>query len=368
MSIPTIAKKQFLSILSLSYIVSDEFLDFLEANEGAQQFLNSWYKLFEAQRDLVFAGYPKCEVYQEPYLEDLCISFLEKFSVRLEKVPHTRPVIFLSHDLDYLWPTVQLRAKSFVRSKSYRDLFYSSKSFLKSVEAFLSFDKLGGEESNSTVFVANPYPQSGIARIKQWVLDPSYNSEHPLFIELKELLRAYKPSIGIHGGYYSLSESTLVNEINGLEKSLGETIKLSRQHWLNLSEKQGHESLFNAGIRVDSSWGFNNHLAFRGGVGRAFPLYVNEEESLIEIPMLIMDGTLFYEMKLTEDEAYRKCCRVLDKVFERKGQVAINWHGRGADPHWSWISLYKKVVEYCQGKGFDFRKMPEASEVMNAHV
>lgn len=335
---------------------SEDFLSFYSKNSEE---CDSIFEMFK--KDIPsHLGYPINGVSELPVVEDSLRRVLSngfKGDIREKEV---RPFLCLTHDLDYVRPTVQQFLKKTLgrRTISKRP---GQGAYLESLEKYLKCDSVYGE---STLFVAQIGKRViGPSFFKQWIIDPSYKLEGEDFEKLNEIVRKYKPIIGVHGSVLSLEKNMVETEKIKIERAFGASVKASRQHWLKVSSLSDLEKLYDAGITVDSSLGWNGQLGFRCGMARPFPIICNERKVLWEVPMLLMDGVLFDELSLTPEVALEKCKEVLKMVYKRKGGVCLNWHARTFASDYGWGEVYPLILDFAHKLGFEFKNVEDAVRV-----
>ena len=154
-------------------------------------------------------------------------------------------------------------------------------------------------------------------------------------MQMKELARIIHDEgwdIGLHGSYHSaIQAGCLKQEKESLQGELGFEIQSSRQHWLHFDVRQTPLLHQDAGFVSDSTLGFNRHIGFRSSVAHPHKLWSTKEGdslSVWQIPLNIMDGTLFYDnaLELDEDMAIAQCVDLMERVAVVGGVLTINWH------------------------------------------
>jgi hypothetical protein len=116
-----------------------------------------------------------------------------------------------------------------------------------------------------------------------------------------------------------------------------------RMHWLYFS-MDAPSILEQSGFSYDSSVGYNETVGYRAGTTQVFkPLGV---ETLLELPLHIMDTALFYpgRMGLTEKEAYEFVNKMMMETHEHGGALTINWHQRSIGPERFWDDFYLRML------------------------
>lgn len=344
---------KFINIVKSYYQIKDEeSLKSLLASK--KQEILSWVSRFDEDIHNSHRGYPRGEVMESPLLEER-LKLIVQDNMDLLTAYEDKPTLCLTHDLDYLSPTWALKFKTLVGRKKWLGGLRPQQ-FLDSIKMYLDLEnELFSGNVKSTFFIPSVKRSKSLrARVVQSIIDPSYRVESDEFSQLKDLIKEYKPDVGLHGSYFSTEEAgEFTQEKTMLEEALQCSVNMARQHWLHLPNKSSLKVLADAGIRYDSTLGWNGKMGFRCGLSRPFALDFGEN-SLIEIPLLIMDGVLFDELNLSEDEAFALCVHYLNLVFAAKGTVAINWHGRTYSTPYYWGDLYKRLLEWAIQKGFQF--------------
>jgi hypothetical protein len=83
------------------------------------------------------------------------------------------------------------------------------------------------------------------------------------------------------------------------------------------------------GFQIDSTLGFSKHEGFRRATChpfRLFDLYANRSLDVWEMPLVVMDTTLFSHRGLSPDEATEQIQAVFDSVKRVGGCAVLLWH------------------------------------------
>ena len=156
--------------------------------------------------------------------------------------------------------------------------------------------------------------------------------------------------IGLHGSYHSAVRPGLLAEQRAqIERLVGRAVTSTRQHWLHYDAELTPRLQSEAGLRVDSTQGFNRSIGFRAGT--AFPygcwdLAGNRPLPLLEVPQHVMDGGLFTANALAYDVdlAVRHCVELMDRVQAVGGCLTLSWHPNHLEIPEYW-STYEQVLE-----------------------
>jgi len=162
--------------------------------------------------------------------------------------------------------------------------------------------------------------------------DTGYSLLEPRVQKRIQTFRERDVEMGIHPSYFSFGDpSRLRKEVNEWRSVIGGKPIGGRQHYLRWLPATWND-WENAGLSYDSSVGYADHIGFRAGTCIPFrPWSVAEDRalSLLEIPLLVMDGTLVAAefMRLQEEEALAQVrslaerCRIAGGVFTFLGHT-----------------------------------------------
>lgn len=274
-----------------------------------------------------------------------------------------KPIVELSHDLDYINKTIQLRLKQTVfnsfntlKSVTQPSLFFKELSktfsFFFKTPSYWCFDYWKSIENNiSFKSVFYIYANSGQSKsFKSWLIDPSYDvkSNKKLQQQLKEM-NAEGFKIGLHGSYNSALEPGLLQlEKEVLIDSLDFDITKTRQHWLNFKEgltPYFHNELF----KEDSTLAWNDSIGFRCGSASKHHPYDHKNDRPFdyeEIPQTIMDSNIYDyaggNMQKVMNEG-NKLIKDLQKL--KNVHVALSWHPRTCSSDYNWHQVYEVYLQ-----------------------
>jgi hypothetical protein len=123
-----------------------------------------------------------------------------------------------------------------------------------------------------------------------------------------------------------------------------------RMHWL-LGDSNTASTLEQAGYAYDATAGYNQTIGYRNGTSQVFrPL---DATSLLELPLHIQDGALFYpqQLGLTEPEAEGRCQPLIDNAGQFGGVLTLLWHDRSHGPERFWGGFYRTLIERLKASG-----------------
>jgi len=173
-----------------------------------------------------------------------------------------------------------------------------------------------------------------------------YGSKVTVRQMMREILRRGW-DIGLHGSYWAaIDSSALMQEKRQLEESAGKAINSIRHHYLHYDAQVTPAIHQRAGFAADSTQGFNRNIGFRAGT--SFPYLCWNEQThqatdVLEIPMLIMDTSLFSPGALGCDLDLAKSYirLIMDRVETVGGCLTVNWH-----PCWLSNALYADSYKF----------------------
>jgi peptidoglycan/xylan/chitin deacetylase (PgdA/CDA1 family) len=158
--------------------------------------------------------------------------------------------------------------------------------------------------------------------------------------------------VGLHGGHEAYNNLDVINKNKKqLEKVLGKEVIGYRNHYLRFKVPDTWELLSKSGFKYDTTYGYADCVGFRNGTChpfKPFNLNTNEEIDILEIPLTIMDRTLFDYMKLDMKGRWDITKLLIDTVEKNNGVITILWHNTFMiDEN---LRFYEKILKYCHEK------------------
>ena len=184
--------------------------------------------------------------------------------------------------------------------------------------------------------------------------DKNIDIETPAFKQLvKQIALQYK--VGLHPSWATGDHPQLVKkEKNWLEKITGQTIKVSRQHYIRFSLPFTYRLLLATEITDDYSMGYGSINGFRASIATPYYWYdlKNEIKTPLRIhPFCFMDANSFYEEKKSAAEAFNELMHYHDVIRSVGGTMITIWHNSflGADPVFDgWKETYEQFINVVQ--------------------
>lgn len=150
--------------------------------------------------------------------------------------------------------------------------------------------------------------------------------------------------IGVHGidAWHSVEKGR--EELGRIAEATGQSEIGIRMHWL-LCAGETYRVLEESGYTYDSTAGYNETIGYRNGTGQTFrPI---GSRTLLELPLHIQDGALFYRQRLnlSEAEAWRRCNDLMENSKRIGGSLTVLWHDRSPGPERFWGEFYEAFVQ-----------------------
>jgi hypothetical protein len=166
--------------------------------------------------------------------------------------------------------------------------------------------------------------------------------------------------LGVHGidAWHSAEKGR--TELGKLSELSSAPVKGIRMHWL-LHNENTAALLDEAGYGYDSTSGYNETIGYRNGTAQVFrPL---GSKNLLELPMHIQDGALFFEnrLNLSEAEAEKRCKNLIENVGKFGGVLTLLWHDRSHGPERFWGDFYISLVEMLKSSDAWFATAAQAT-------
>lgn len=150
--------------------------------------------------------------------------------------------------------------------------------------------------------------------------------------------------LGVHGidAWHSVEKGR--EELARIAAVTGESRIGIRMHWL-LRNEDTFRVLEEAGYAYDSSAGYNETIGYRSGTTQVFR--PPAARALLELPLHIQDGALFYPQRLdlSEPEAWTRCADMIDNARRFGGVLTVLWHDRSHGPERFWGNFYMRLVQ-----------------------
>ena len=161
--------------------------------------------------------------------------------------------------------------------------------------------------------------------------------------------------IGLHGGYYTFNDFDAIRKEKArLENTLQAEVLGYRNHYLRFSVPETWSYLERCGFKYDSTYGHNNAVGFRNGMCHPFQpldLISGQQFEIYEIPLHIMDGTLF-GLSRNNEETWNIARELIDQAEKCHGVLTVLWHNDAFNCPFRtrWQETYERLLDYGRKK------------------
>lgn len=197
-----------------------------------------------------------------------------------------------------------------------------------------------------------------------------YDIEKKKYRQLMKEIRDFGCEIGMHGAF---GTSTSNADFYADRSKLPAGVKGNRFHYLLWDSRYTVDILENNHIAYDSTMAFPQHIGLKNAYAHPFWLYdfhKKQTSDVIEIPMHIMDGSLFFAkyMNLSYDKAFEEISLLTDAIKSVGGVLVINWH-TNIFLKYKWNeqeSFFYEMLAYIQKEGAVFQTPLEINNALRA--
>jgi hypothetical protein len=184
-------------------------------------------------------------------------------------------------------------------------------------------------------------------------------------------LRAKGWEVGLHGDFGTHdSEEEMGKAVERLAEGIGVRPRGVREHYLRFDFGRSWRIMDGAGFDYDTTVGTNDRLGFK--LGLATPFHPPDEAwrplRLLELPLSLMDTTLWGYLKRTEKEGFEDVERSMDLVEGVEGLFTLLWHQeavrmRGGRMYWKVLKALGRRRGVFVGSGAEVARWWRAREV-----
>ena len=306
-------------------------------------------------------GSPSADT-SSPYLDKAILSLLPKiraaslerdgFFVRKERWPKGSTfAVCLTHDVDGIshpWGHVWKTRNRFSRLQLLGALL--GRSLYNNIRLIVAAEDGRGFHS-SFYFMSNEYPLAGLKGLCQDIRNRGWE-------------------VGLHGDFGTHDSLEMLNRAaSRLADNLGARPTGIREHYLRFDFSKSWPIMQEAGFDYDTTVGNSDRLGFRLGLANPFhpPGQDWRPLKLLELPLTVMDTTLWGYLKRSEDEGLADCMRLMASAEEVGGLFTLLWHQeavqmKGGRNYWKLIDQIKKRSCFT-GSGAEIASWWRAREV-----
>lgn len=179
--------------------------------------------------------------------------------------------------------------------------------------------------------------------------DAGYDPEAPIVKSCIQELRDRGHEIGFHPSYAAFdSPEKFKREKERITAILGHGHFGGRHHYLRFRAPGTWRLWEENGMMYDSTLSYAEHEGFRCGTChpfRPYDLHEDREINLLEIPLIVMDGTLKQYRKLTPEEGEERILTLAKRCKQVNGVFTMLWHNTSLQADWKpWGAMYSRLL------------------------
>ena len=166
-------------------------------------------------------------------------------------------------------------------------------------------------------------------------IDGNYDVFHPSIQRLFKDIDSRGHKIGVHPSFNTFNDAEeIAREMATFQNCCDQCdteqyILESRQHFLRWKTPHTAHSLNNAGVLVDHSLAFADHVGFRCGTCFSYPFYDVLAQRVLSLnvqPLIVMEASMFEYQGLNDDEAIGLVSTIRQRCMEVGGVFTLLWH------------------------------------------
>ncbi len=179
-----------------------------------------------------------------------------------------------------------------------------------------------------------------------------FNWEDASFRKISDFLLEDGCEYGIHGSaYHHADPSWWERTQERFAQLYGEPARGSRIHHLKLSLPRTWQAQQGAGLLYDTTLGYPNRLGAPAGFCFPFQAATGRDDTarpFYELPLSIMDQTLFRYLGLNGDGAFEKGCELLEQIIDAGGLAVLLWHNNffAEEEYAEWQETYERLLDW----------------------
>jgi hypothetical protein len=184
--------------------------------------------------------------------------------------------------------------------------------------------------------------------------DDGYDIRDPFVRGIIQQLTDGGFEIGFHPSYFTVEDPILLaREKEEFDAVIGWSNYGGRQHYLRFNVPETWRSWEQWGLAYDSTLGYADHEGFRAGTCwrfRPFDVQLDRPLELWEIPLIVMDATLFRHRALTPEQGKERILELARRSMSVGGTFTLLWHNSSFINSWEpWGKMYREALSNLTG-------------------
>ena len=177
-----------------------------------------------------------------------------------------------------------------------------------------------------------------------------YRFSDPETKRIADFIKDRGGELGVHGGFYSFNDpEAYKRSMRSFQANFGFTPRGVRNHLLRFSHPQTWRAHDEAGFLYDTTFGYADKPGFRARFAHPFAVFDDDRKKtleLTELPLVVMDGTLFRHMSLTRERARETVEGIIASSRKHGGLLTLLWHNNyfNEPEYASWQELYAELL------------------------
>jgi peptidoglycan/xylan/chitin deacetylase (PgdA/CDA1 family) len=290
--------------------------------------------------------FPRFLSQESDILEPRVSAFLREQGARPEYPEGRNFAVCLTHDIDMVFETYEAKLTKAIQAFATKDL----KRMLRHIRHITNLRIPNWTFDNIMRLEERYQVRSTFFFLAHHASDPSANYLLDDLVSVLGELHDGGWEVGLHGGFDAYLDMEKLRQEKGvLEKALGHSVGGYRGHFLKFRVPDTWEALSQAGFVYDTTIGYPDCAGFRNGMChpyRPYNLRTGSWIDIMEVPLVIMDTSIFEHMRLNAEQAWELTSRLLGRVNEMAGAVSILWHNSSFSGEM--LEFYERILRYCE--------------------
>ncbi len=206
----------------------------------------------------------------------------------------------------------------------------------------------------------------------EYKVDADYDFNNKAFQHVFKSILEDKSEIGLHASYNSLYENNaILDQKQRLEEAAQIQLKSIRHHFLRIDIESVWDVHANSGFEIDTSLGFAEYPGFRSGLARPFQPFDFKSRSkynILEIPLIIMDGTFSHYLNQSPETAWEHILPILEQVKKHRGVASVLWHNTLFTKYKypGFKELFEQILTWVNANNGKCLSIKEAADIWNS--